>query len=143
MDGTSRSSKKSARTVSFARKRIGFICKEGPLQPDEGGTLYYLGRCIARLGHTLVTTEAENEGTNLLRKGMKVEDGILESVQRGVIEASDHTWIYADTHLLERVRSRHPDLDTREDVLIVYPEQLVEWAEAVRQVMYERGVIRP
>lgn len=122
-------------------RRIGVIGK-ATLTADETTKLTYLGRCIARLGHTLVATDAAGF-TAAVKSGVEREGGQLVAVGRAVIDAADHTLVYPDDKLLGRLERAYPDLHTRSDVLVVRSEQLDEWLDAVLTVMRERGVDPP
>jgi hypothetical protein len=89
------------------------------------------------MGHTTVIAKAGG-ATAALREGVKLEGGKLDELQSGVIEASDHIWIYPDTPLLTRLTIAYPDLATRENVLIIKHDQLDEWYDAVRNITLEK-----
>jgi hypothetical protein len=142
MDRTDTSSEKPARTVrNWKQKRIGFVGK-GVLTPKETGIIWYIGRCIAKLGHTVIIAKAQG-ATGALRDGVEREGGSLETVTSGIIEASDHTWIYPDPQLTAKMKMKYPDLLERDDVIIITEEQLDEWYESVRTVLLERNVALP
>lgn len=122
-------------------RRIGFIGHAG-LDPYEQGVLYQIGRCIARLGHTIVTT-APNEGNISLRKGGEREKGLVDTVANDVIGSSDHTLIYKDEKLHDRLREKYEDIDERNDVLLLSNETLDDWHNAVTETLRERGVDIP
>jgi hypothetical protein len=128
-------------TAKPVAKRIGFI---GLAQPtsEEARILRYIGRCIAKLGHTLVTTEAQG-AAHEMREGFRAEGGALVSVDKGVIEASDHTHIFPSQSIEERIRQQYPDIDDRDNILLLRRDQLYEWRNAIEEVLKDRGVTRP
>jgi hypothetical protein len=121
--------------------RIGFIGRAS-LTPQETGIIWYIGRCIARLGHTIVFVEAKGAAT-ALKEGVVSEEGKLDILETGVIESADHTLIYPDPQLLERLKKKYPDITTRTDVAIIRSDQLNEWYEAVRTILSEKGIPLP
>lgn len=140
-----RSRKRSAATTEPVRRlrnpRIGFIGK-GTLTPKETGVIWYIGRCIARLGHTLVLVPAKGAAT-AMREGAEVEEGTLETLKEGVIESADHTLIYPDAPLLKKLEEKYIDLHTRTDVAVITQDNLDEWYNAVREVVTEKGLPLP
>lgn len=122
-------------------RRIGFV-GTGELDPYEEGVLYHIGRCIARLGHTIVTTN-ENKGNVSLRKGVKREKGLVDTIETGVIESSDHTLIYSNDNLHQRLKEKYEDLEERNDVLLLTSKNIDEWHDAVIETLKERGVDIP
>lgn len=121
--------------------RIGIIGR-ATLTPKETGVLWYIGRCLARLGHTTVVVPAQGTA-DAIREGVKVEEGSLAELPKGVIENSDRTLIYPDAALLERLQKAYPDLATRKDVVVITEDNLDEWYDAVRQVMLDKGLALP
>ena len=113
--------------------RIGFIGK-GKVSAQEKGSLYHIGKCVAAIGHTTVIIPAPG-ATDALREGVKAQGGKLDEVQQGIIEAADHTWVYPDIPLLERLEAKYKDLGERPDVLIIQEHQLDEWVEAIHTLM--------
>ncbi len=142
MDGTDTGKPSGTATVRRLRNpRIGFIGR-GSLTPQETGIIWYIGRCIARLGHTLVYVEAPGAAT-AIKEGVVSEDGKLDPVKAGVIESANHTLIYPDPQLTVKLKLRYPDLETRPDVVIIRQDELHEWYEAVRTILSSRGIPLP
>lgn len=138
MDRTDTGKTSPTRTV-LRNPRIGFIGK-GKLTPKETGIIWYIGRCIARLGHTVVLVDA-GAGATALREGMEVEGGRLDKVTEKVIESSNHTLIYPDKPLLERLKKAYEDIETRDDVVII--SNIDGWYDAVKQVLTDKGITHP
>ena len=124
-------------TKPLPRRRIGFIGKSN-INPKEAGLLWDIGRCIAIIGHTVILAPAKG-ATVALREGIKVEGGSLEEVKSNIIEQADHTLIYPDTQLLERLREKYDDIEARDNVLIIHENQLDEWHAAVQYRLLELG----
>jgi hypothetical protein len=139
MDRPETGTTKSARTLRT--KRIGFIGK-GTLTPKETGLIWYIARCVTRLGHTVVLAQAPGV-SKAVEEGVVFEGGGLDIVLTGVIEASDHTMIYPDSILLDRLKVKYSDILTREDVAIITEDNLDEWYDAVRTILSNRGVALP
>jgi hypothetical protein len=78
-----------------------------------------------------------------VKKGYELQGGTTELVAGNTIEQSDHTQIYADDILLQRLKTKYNDLETRKDVVIIPRARLDEWYSAVQQVMLERGLTPP
>lgn len=127
--------------VQLINPRIGIIGRAN-LTPKETGVIWYIGRCLARLGHTAIIVPAKGTA-NTIKEGVETEEGKLEFLDTGVIESSDHTMLYPDPPLLERLRLKYPDLDTRTDVVLITEDNLDEWYDAVRQVMRDKGLELP
>lgn len=94
------------------------------------------------MGHTVVLAKAKG-ASNALEEGVKKEKGSLEIVQRGVIEASNHTIIYPDPQLLLKLKQKYPDIESRKDVGIIKEAELDAWYDAVRQITVEKGFKLP
>lgn len=124
-----------------AKRKIGFIGKAN-ITPHEAGLLWYIGRCIAALGHEVLLVPAKG-AANALREGVEIEGGRLTLLTTGTVEQADHTHIYPDAPLLEKLKKKYPDIEDRPDVLIIPRDRLDEWYEAVRTVLVERGVTPP
>jgi hypothetical protein len=139
MDRTDTGAAKPAGTLR--PRRIGFIGK-GTLTPKETGLVWYIARCVAKLGHTVVLAKAAGVA-KAVEEGVGYEAGSLEVVRTGVIEASDHTMIYPDSPLLIKLKARYPDIETRTDVAIITESNLDEWYDAVRTILTERKVALP
>lgn len=122
-------------------RRVGFIGK-GDIEPYDIAQLWYIGRCIAKLGHTLVIVPADG-AANAIRRGVEAEGGAIEALDSGVIESSAHTLIYPDTRLLERLRTRYPDIEERKNVTIIREGQLDGWFDAMKVILTERGINLP
>ncbi len=78
-----------------------------------------------------------------LREGVEAQGGFVKSVDSDTIGNADHTQIYADTPLLEKLKQKYEDLETRDDVVIIPRARLDEWYDAVIQVIRERGLTPP
>ena len=128
-------------TEPVHRRGIGFIGK-GTVNPKEAGLLWYIGRCIAIIGHTVILVPAKGAADSL-REGVKVEGGSLKELTTGVIEEADHTLIYPDAPLLARLKKKYDDIETRDDVLIIQENQLDEWHDAVQTRLIELGFQPP
>jgi hypothetical protein len=123
------------------RRRIGFI-GTGQVTPKEAGLLWYIGRCIVVLGHEVVLVPAKGAAT-ALREGVEAQGGTVTPLASDTIGNADHTQIYADPPLLEKLKQKYEDLETRSDVIIIPRARLDEWYDAVRQVIAERGLTPP
>jgi hypothetical protein len=142
MDGTSRRQETPAPTVRRLRNpRIGFIGKVN-LTAKEKGFLYHVGKCLAVMGHETVIIPG-SPATDALREGVKAQGGRLAEIGQGVIEQADHTWIYADIPLLERIETKYTDLAQRDNVLIVNEDQLEEWVDAIHALMESMDIAIP
>lgn len=139
MDRPDTGTEKPARTLR--NPRIGFIGKAA-ITEEEEIALFYIGRCIARLGHVVVITDAKG-ATTALKEGVEVEEGSLDIVQKDIIEKSNHTLIYPTPHLLERLRERYPDIENRKDVAIIYSDELNDWVSAVVTILASKNIPTP
>lgn len=120
---------------------IGIIGKR-TLTSRERQALIYIGRCIARLGHTL--TLAPSPGVaDTVREGFEAEGGTVIPVDHGVIDTADHTLVYPDKRLLTRLQAAYPDLEAKDNVLVVTANQLDEWVTAVNKTMANKGMPLP
>lgn len=122
----------------FRLKTIGFLGKTS-LTAAENAALTYIGWCLARLGHKLAIVPAPGTAT-VLREAVESEGGETISLDKGVIESSDHTLIYPDRRLLYRLLTKYPDLHERDNVTVIRDEaDLILWVPAIRQVLLEQG----
>lgn len=121
--------------------RIGFIGKP-EITPEEASIIQYIGRGIALLGHTTVIVPAKG-ASDSIRKGIKEEGGKLDEIKTGIIEKADHTIVYANNHLLERIRKRYPDIDLRKDVVIIFEDEINDFLAATKEVLREHGLEIP
>lgn len=122
-------------------RRIGFIGK-GTVTDYESVILAYIGRCLARIGHTLVVATTAG-AAGAVREGVVSQEGKVVVVDAGVIEASDRTLLYPDLKLLERVEHTHKDLYERSDIVIIYEHQLEEFLTATKQIVQEYNLELP
>lgn len=135
-------SKAAADPVRRPRPRnIGIIGK-AKLSAKETVIFHEIGRCIAALGHTLVTIPAEGTAS-ALREGVEREEGEVITLASGIIEAAEHTFIYPDPQLLNRLKQKYNDIEERDDVTILTPATLPQWYNAVRTVVSETGIPLP
>jgi len=140
MDRVDTRTKKSTRTLR--NPRIGFIGK-ATITEEEAVSLNFIGRCIARLGHILVTTGSKGAATQL-KEGVEFEKGSIELLTSGgVIERANHTLIYPSPQLLQNLKTKYPDIETRTDVVIIEQDQLSEWVEAVVTICMDKQVPLP
>ena len=123
------------------RKRIGFIGRRD-ISAREAEILVLIGKSLARLGHTLVTIPTEG-ATARVREGVEAEKGELLDIPSGVLESSDHTLLYPDPHLLQRLRDKYPALETEHKVTVLQPHQLETFWSSMRVIMGEQGVPIP
>lgn len=122
-------------------KKVGFIGTDLATKTEKR-QLHFIGRCIARLGHSIITTNTAGS-VSALREGVLVEGGDALDVEAGVIDQSDHTLVFADERLLSRLHERYPDLHERSDVVIIEKHQLLEWVDAMSSLLIERGIAEP
>ncbi|HSE44574.1 MAG TPA: hypothetical protein VLA89_04520 [Gemmatimonadales bacterium] len=120
---------------------IGIIGKS-TVNDHEAATLRFIGQAIARLGHKLALIPAKGTADKV-REGFEVEGGEIVALEADVIGAADHTLVYPDTRLLNRLRAVYPDIEARDDVLVIREDQLEEWKQAVIQTLDEKGVETP
>ena len=124
------------------RNRVIGILGKSTLNDKEKTTLYFIGRCIARLGHTLAFIPTKGT-TDSVREGMETEGGKLLPLERDVIGTADHTLVYPDKRLLSRLSNLYPDLNAKANVLIIREDQLNEWREAVITTMKDKSIPLP
>lgn len=134
-----RSGAEAARTVGG--RRIGFIGKLS-VTAEEATLLRYIGRCIARLGHTLVIVPTNGTQT-WVREGVEVEQGSVETLESGVIDSADRTLLYADPSLYEQAKNLYPDLDTKENVAIIWQDEVVDWYHTMKAILRDKGIPAP
>lgn len=122
-------------------RTVGIIGKRS-LNPREKAQLRYVGRCIARLGHTLghIPTKGASEA---VVKGVEVEGGATRVLDGKIIETVDRTVIYPDDRLLARLLHAYPDLTVRDDVMLIYDGQLPELVNALNTILTERHIALP
>lgn len=125
----------------LAFPRIGIIGKT-TLTEDEIEDLTYLGRCIARLGHTLVSIPTPGTET-VVREGMKAEGGVTVELETDVLGNADHTLVYADDRLLRRLLNVYPSLREMSNVTVLHEGLLVKWVVAVERVLDEKNLGTP
>lgn len=132
----------TASADSLARQprhpRIGAIGK-GTLTEYETAIFWHIGKAIAKLGHTLVIVPAPGVAT-ALRKGVEVEEGLLDILREGVVEQSDQTLLFPDPKLLLKLKTKYPDIETRDNVLIITEDQLDQFYGAIRTILEEKGI---
>lgn len=116
--------------------KIGFIGKR-VVNNQEKEVLKYIGACLAKLGHTYVSVPTKG-AEYAIRRGVGGEDGKNIAVDSNTIEASDYTFIYADPPLLKRLIAKYPDLETREDIVIL--PNLEVWVKGAQEVMRARKI---
>jgi hypothetical protein len=120
---------------------IGIIGKR-VINSRERAALRYIGRCAARLGHTLAFVPAKGVA-DAVREGAELEGGELLPLERDVIGVANHTHVYPDKRLLSRLLAVYPNLESMTNVLVIREDQLDEWVDAVNQTMKDRGVPLP
>lgn len=128
-------------STTFKRKRIGVLGK-AVLNDHEKHQITRLGRCLAVLGHTTQVVPAKGVADKV-REGVEAQGGRIELLESGVIDVSDHTFVYADPRLLGRLRTHYPDLEDNDKVTVIRADQLDEWIAAVETVMQEKGLTPP
>lgn len=133
-----KSRSRSKATAKPVGRRIGFVGRN-TITEDEGDILRNIGRYIARFGHTLVIAPTIGS-VNAVREGVVSEGGRIEEVTAGVLDASDHSLLYPDPQLLQRMRERYPDIETNPRYSIITPDNLVEWYDAISTVAREKGI---
>ena len=138
MDRTPNRDAEPTRTV---RKRIGFIGR-GDIDTRETGLIWYIGRCFATLGKTVVLVPAKGAAA-ALKEGVEREGGRLEELTSGVIESADFTFIYPDQRLLSQLKRKYTDIEKRSDVLIIPQDHLDLWYTALQSVIGEKGLVAP
>jgi hypothetical protein len=122
-------------------RAIGFIGK-GSLTDYETACLQYIGKCIARLGHTLIIVPAIGAAT-ALRVGMEEQEGEVREVKEGTIDLADHTLVYPTPQLLSALKVKYPDLLDRDDVVIIAEGQLDEWVDAMKAILRDYQITPP
>ena len=120
---------------------IGIIGKS-TVTTEEAETLRFIGRAIARLGHKLALIPTKGVADKV-REGFETEGGETVVLESDVIGNADHTLIYPDTRLLNRLLATYPDLQAKDNVLVIEEHQLEEWKQAVTQTLDEKGVEVP
>lgn len=117
-------------------KTIGFIGKT-TITPEDREALKEIGRLVALIGHQ--TVMVNGKGTiAAVKEGFELEGGTPQLIDKGVIEAADHTMVFGDTRLIGRLRQAYPDIDDRKDVTIIKTEELQTWLEAVESVYQDK-----
>ena len=140
-DGGAGSSARPGPQRGLRNPVIGIIGKS-ILDPEEAEDLYYVGRCIGRLGHVLAFIEAKGT-TQKVREGVEIEGGELLPLAKDVIGHADHTLIYPDRRLLARLLSQYPSLMSMTNVLVIREDQLEEWVEACETTLEDKGIPLP
>ncbi len=149
MDGTSREGgldgtrNRDDRTGErrLANPIIGVIGKS-VLTNKEKDTLFFIGRCIARLGHTLACIPAKGTA-DAVREGVKAEGGGLLELEANVIGTANMTWIYPDRRLLSRLLTAYPNLQAQDNAVVIREDQLDEWRAAVETVLADKDIATP
>ena len=128
MDKSRNGQKAPARPVGRLRNpRIGFIGK-GTITEEEAKALHTSGAIAGPLGHVVVLIPG-TAASNVVREGVLSVGGKLAEVRKNVIEQANHTMLYPDAPLLERLKKKY-DLE-KQNVTVIEPDQLVEWADAL------------
>lgn len=122
-------------------KTIGFVGK-GEITDYEQACLFYIGRCLALMGHSLLTVPAPGSET-ALRGGVEREGGTVSHVPTGVLDIADRTLLYPDPHLTSRLSSAYPDIGTRDDVVFISEAELDHWVDAMKSILRDYGINRP
>ena len=105
--------------------------------------LTLFGRVIARANKELVIVPAEGTA-EAVRVGSLVEDGKIRIIEKGVIANSDHTFVYADQRLMDRLIAIDKDIAKRGNVtLLTTPIEIELWLDSARRVLEERGIEFP
>lgn len=134
--------RRPARTLGRPEpRRVGFIGRPD-ITPEEAQKLTYIGKCLAKLGHSLVSVRAKGAET-ALRVGVEAQGGEVHSVTAGVLDAANRTLIYPNTLLTEKLEKAYPGFSTREDVAIIERDQLDLWVDAMREILDDYGINRP
>lgn len=144
MDRSHRRPAATARPVVGTRpkaKHIGFIGK-ADISDYETACLQYIGKCLAALGHTLVSVPARGSEA-ALRVGVEAQGGAVHSIGAGVLDTAERTLLYPDPHLTERLKKAYPDIEHRDDVVFITDGQLHEWVDAMKQILDDHGINRP
>jgi len=115
-------------------KTIGVIGKKA-LKRDEKLLLAELGSLVAKLGHQLAIIPTPGVAAQV-RAGYELEGLAPVILDQGVIEHSDHTLIYPDKRLLDRLQHNYPALLDMNNVDVI--DNLQEWVEATRTLLAER-----
>lgn len=123
------------------RRRIGIIGKT-VLNDAEKQKLYRFGQCIAILGHTTQLIPAKGTADQV-SEGVKAQGGEINVLEVGVIDASDHTFVYPDPRLLSRLRHSYPNLDTDKNVTVIREDQLDRWLVGTITIINELGLTPP
>ena len=122
-------------------KVVGFIGR-GTVNHYEAASLRYIGQCIARLGHTLLIVPAKG-AASALREGVEAQEGEVRTLEAGVLDVADRTLLYPDTLLLARLKTAYPDLEQRENVVIIEDTQLDQWVDAMKEILDAYNIPRP
>lgn len=123
------------------RRLIGVIGKS-VLTDAEKQKLYRFGQCIAILGHT--TAVIPTKGTaDQVSEGVKAQGGEIRVLESGVIDASDHTFVYPDSRLLSRLQHQYPNLTENKNVTVIREDQLDRWLVGTIRLINELGLTPP
>ena len=146
VDGPDKTLSTTTKSVAGRKRRetrIGFIGR-ADITEEERTDLIFVGRCIARWGHTYVSVQAQGAEA-AVREGVEIEGGQVESLQTGVLETANQTLLYPDTRLLVRLRNKYKDLRQREgkSVTVLERGQLGWFVNAVKEVFEEEGLEIP
>jgi hypothetical protein len=123
-------------------KRIGLIGKTS-VSPTEADHLVRFGELLAALGHILVVVEAKGSSAKV-REGIERQGGHTTLVDRDVIEQSDVTFLYPDTHLLNRLLDKYgQDLTERFPIIMLTKDTLPKWTKAMEVLLIEKSLPVP
>lgn len=122
--------------------KIGFIGK-AQITPSETAKLSLMGKCIARSGRTLQIVPAQGSA-EAVESGVRAEGGVANHLERGVIESSDHTFVYADDRLFRRLQGANPNVTNDKKVTLIFTElELDLWLRQVAKVFEKAGLQPP
>ena len=121
---------------------IGFIGK-AKITETEQRLLTLMGQVIAAAGKELIIVPAPG-ATESVENGVKMEGGKVRRLETGVLNATAHTFIFADERLMTRLRATNPNIDTDPSVfLLSSPIEIEMWLDAAKIVLADRKITFP
>lgn len=120
-------------------KRIGFIGNK-VINSAERAKIEYIGTGLALLGHTLIFVPTKG-ATAAIMKGVGRAYGKSVELAAHIIEHSETTFIYGNPRLLGAIKQVYPDLETRNDVIII--QDLDTFVEGIQQVLRDKDLKLP
>lgn len=119
---------------NMINKVIGFIGK-AHITPSEKAKLVVLGDYIARMGRTLCISPAQG-AASAVESGVIGAEGKVLRETTGILSKSDHTLVYADERLLNRLLEVNPRIKDDTKVSLISSElELDLWLKSVEGLL--------